>query len=107
MGAHEGSRRRPPMEAEGRIRGGYCAGCPRSVEEARPNDVHDGPGAEAGPDLREDLKAFPRESPGTRGRIRQGMVQADAPRHGTPIPVPWPARSQGDTAVAGPGSRGG
>ena len=94
-----------PMDSQERSGGGHRAGCPRSVEEARPDDVHDGPRTEGGPDLREDFEALPREPAGIRRRVRQGLVQADAPRHGACFAVPWPARSRGAAAVAGPRSR--
>ena len=89
------------------VRSGHRSGCPRSVEAARPDHVHDGPLAEDGPDLCADLEALPRESAGVRGRVRQGVVQADAPRHGASLAVPWPAGSRGAAALAGPCSRGG
>ncbi len=79
LGTHEEPRRRSPMDSQERSGGGHCAGCPRSVEEARADHVHDGPGTEAGPDLREDFEALPREPAGIRRRVRQGLVQADAP----------------------------
>src|SRR6476646_2169450 len=93
------------MDSQGRIRGGHRAGCPRSVEEARPDDVHDGPGTEGGPELRDDFEALSREPGGIRRRVRQGLVQADAPRHGAYFAVPWAARSRAAVAVAGPRSR--
>ena len=77
----------------------------RSVEEARPDDVHDGPRTEGGPELRGDFEVFPQEPAGIRRRVRQGLVQADAPRHGASLAVPWPARSGKAAAVAGPRSR--
>ena len=40
---------------------GHRAGRARSVEEARPDDVHDGSRPEDGPELRADLEALPRE----------------------------------------------
>src|SRR6266481_266210 len=104
MGTHEESRRCPTMDAQERICSGRRAGCPRSVEEARPDDVHDGPRTEGGPELRGDFEAFPREPAGIRRRVRQGLVQADAPRHGTYFAVPWPADSRGAATVAGPRS---
>ena len=55
--------------------------------------------------LRNDFAALLRASAGVRRRVRQGVVQADAPRHGTALALSWPARSQGAAAVAGPGSR--
>ena len=57
---------------------------------------------EVGPDLRADLEALLRESAGVRGRVRQGVVQADAPRHGADLALPRPAGSQGAAALAGP-----
>ncbi len=54
------------------------------------------------PDLRADLAALPREPGGVRRRVRQGVVQADAPRHGADLPVPRPAGSRGAAVVAGP-----
>ena len=84
------------------VRGGHRSGCPRSVEAARPDHVHDGPRAEGGPDLCADLEALPRASAGVRRRVRQGLVQADAPRHGASLAVSWPARSRGAAALAGP-----
>ena len=76
---------------------GHRSGCPRSVEAARPDHAHDGPRPEDGPDLCADLEALPRASAGVRGRVRQGVVQADAPRHG--------ARSRGTSARSFPRSR--
>ena len=52
-------------------------------------------------------KRFLEESAGVRGRVRQGVVQADAPRHGAALALPGPAGSQGAAAVARPCSRGG
>ena len=68
----------PTNAAGGRRR----SGCARSGEAARPRDAHDGPLAADGPDLRADLATLPREPAGVRRRLRQGVVQADAPRHG-------------------------
>ena len=62
---------------------------------------------QSGPDLREDFPALPRESAGVRGCLRQGLVQADASRHGAGLALSWPARSQGAAAVAGSRSRSG
>ena len=41
-----------------------------------------------------------------RRRLRQGVVQADAPRHGAGLAVPRPAGSRGAAVVAGPGPAG-
>ena len=62
-----------------------------------PIHAHDGPLLADGPDLRADFEALPRESGGVRGRIRQGVVQADAPRHGSDrrvISARWFLRSR-------------
>ena len=58
-----------------------------------PHDVHHRPRAEDGPGLRADLPALLRESAGVCGRIRQGVVQADASRHGADPPLPGAAGS--------------
>ena len=80
---------------------GHGAGRTRSDEVARPDDVHDRPRAEDGPDLREDLEALPREPDRVRRGLRQGVVQADAPRHGARLATAsarWlPSRSCGKT----------
>ncbi|WDT72173.1 MAG: hypothetical protein MPW17_04870 [Candidatus Manganitrophus sp.] len=41
-------------------------------------------------DLRADLAALPREPGPVRRRVRPGLVQADAPRHGPACPLPRP-----------------
>src|ERR1035438_4805718 len=77
MATDEESRRRQPMDSEEWRRCGNSGGCPRSVEEARPDDVHDGPRPEGGPELRENFQAFPREPAGIRHCFRSETV-ADA-----------------------------
>ena len=71
-----------------------------------PVDADDRPRAAVRPGLREDLAALPREPAGVRGRVREGVVQADAPRHGADLALPGPAGSEGAAAVAGPGPDG-
>ena len=56
-------------------------------------------------DLRADHQALPREPGSARRRVRPGLVQAAAPRHGTRLPVPGSVGS-GAAAVAGPRPRG-
>ena len=91
----EESCRRDAVDSHGCICGGHRAGCSRSVEEARSDDVHDGPLAlKMDPDLCADFEALPREPGGVRGRLRQGVVQADAPRHGAPRAVSRPVGSR-------------
>ena len=51
-------------------------------------------------------QALPREPGGVRGRLRQGVVQADAPRHGTALALSRPGGSGRATAVARPRPRG-
>ena len=47
------------------------------------------------PDLREDFAALPRASGPVGGRVRAGLVQADASRHGSDRALPRPARAEG------------
>ena len=58
-----------------------------------------------GPDLCADFEALPREPGGVRRRLRQGVVQADAPRHGAPHAVSRPVGSCGAAVVARPRPR--
>ena len=57
--------------------------------------------AEGGSDLRADREALPREPGPARRRVRQGLVQAAPPRHGSPRALPR-AVGPGAAAVAGP-----
>ena len=54
-------------------------------------------------DLRADREALPRESGPAGGRVREGLVQAAAPRHGAGLALPRTVGS-GAAAVAGPGA---
>ena len=81
--------------------------CARREEAARPHHVHDRLVAEVGPDLRANLKALLRESAGVCGCVREGLVQADASRHGANHPLPGAAGSQRAPVVAGSSSRRG
>src|SRR5580692_8092417 len=107
MGAHEEPRGCSTMDAQKRSSSGYGAGCPRLQKEARAYYVHDGPLAENGPNLREDLKALSREPSRACGCFLKGMVQVDASRHGAPLAVSRTSGSQGGAALAGPRSGGG
>ena len=69
-----------------------------------PDDAHDGPLAEAGPDLRADFEALPRASRSVRRCLRPGVVQADPPRHGSALALPRPGGPCGGAALAGPRS---
>ena len=90
-----------------RRRGRHRAGRPRPVEDTRPDDPDDGPRAAVRPGLRADLAALPGEPGPAGGRVRPGLVQADAPRHGPDPALPRPAGPPGDAALAGPGPRRG
>ena len=92
VGADEEPGRRAPVDAEGR-RGRARPGRPRPVEEPRADDADDGPVAAVRPGLREDLAALLRAPGRVRRRLREGVVQADAPRHGARLAVPRHARS--------------
>ena len=58
-----------------------------------------------GPDLRADFEALPREPEAVCRRLRQGVVQADAPRHGPRARVSRQAGSRRGAVVAGPRPR--
>ncbi len=106
VGAGQESRRCDAVDPEGCVGGRHRAGRPRSGEAACPHDAHDGPRTAGRPGLRPDLEALPRAPGGVRRRLREGVVQADAPRHG---PVHAGPRRVGPTraaAVAGPRPRG-
>ena len=68
---------------EGRRRGRPRARRPRARRPPRPDDVDDRPGASHRSELRGDLASFPRAPRPVRRRLRQGLVQAAPPRHGT------------------------
>ena len=83
---------------------GTVPGRPRSLQAPRADDADDRPGAEARPGLRADLQALLRAPRPARGGVRQGLVQAAAPRHGARLALPRPVGA-GGAAVAGPGPR--
>ena len=89
VGADHESGGREAVEAEERRRRRHGSRRARSVEEDRAVDADDRPRAAVRPGLREDLAALPREPAGVRRRLRQGVVQADAPRHGTRSRATW------------------
>ena len=105
MGADQEPGRRASVDAEGRRRRRHGAGCARPVEASRADHADHRPRAAVRPGLREDLAALPRESGSVRRRVRPGVVQADAPRHGPDRALSRPARSEGDAALAGPDPR--
>ena len=87
MGTDEEPGRCASVDAEGWRGRRHRAGCPRPVEASRAVHADHGPRAAVRPCLREDLEALPRESGSVRGRLRPGLVQADAPRHGPASPA--------------------
>ena len=82
VGTDREPRGREAVEADGPGRDRQGAGRARRVEAARADDADDRPRAAFGPGLRADLAALPRTSRRARDRVREGVVQADAPRHG-------------------------
>ena len=102
VGGDEEPRRRVAVGAEGRRRRGRRAGCPRSVEAACAHDDHGGHGHADGPRLRADLAALPREPGRVRRRVRPGLVQAHAPRHGSARALSRTGGPRGGADLAGP-----
>ena len=72
-------------------------------DAARADDGHHRPRAAQGPGVPEDLGAVPRQPRRVRRRLRPGLVQAAAPRHGSGVPLPRPVGARA-AAVAGPGA---
>ena len=87
-------------------RGGRRHGArrPRPEQASRPHHVHLGHRAEGRPRLPRDHRALPEEPRPLRRDLRQGLVQADPPRHGPLDPVPGPRSTRRAAAVAGPGA---
>ena len=100
------SGRREAVAAEERRRRGYRSARPRPVEEDRAGDDDHGPRTAVRSGLREDLAPLLREPAGVRRRLREGVVQADPPRHGTDHALPRPGGSQRAADLAGPGAPG-
>ena len=100
VGADREPGRRQAVGRKGR-RGDH----PRRLRRSQPAavDAHVRPGTADGPRVREDLAPVPREPRRVPARVRQGLVQAAAPRHGPGRPLP---RSLGRraAALAGPGA---
>ena len=97
-GAHQWTR-------EGRRRRRHDSGCPRPVQTSRADHADDGPLPAARPGVREDLAALPRASGSVRRRLRAGVVQADAPRHGPARALPGPGGPRRGAHLAGSRSR--
>jgi catalase-peroxidase len=103
VGADQKPRRRHQWTAEGRrprrtVPDAHVKGQPRA------DDVHDGLALKADPAYRQDLQALPRQPGGVRARLRQGLVQAHAPRHGPAARYLGDRGTRGGAAVAGPGA---
>ena len=97
-------RRREPVGRQGR--GGDHPRPGRGLPEATPHDADVRPGAPVRPDVRADLATLPREPRRVPARLRQGLVQAAAPRHGPGRALPRPLGAGGsDLAGPGPGGR--
>ncbi len=105
MGADQEPGRRVPVDAERRRRSRNGPGPARPVEAPHADHADDRSFAAVRPGLREDFAALPRASGPVRGRVRPGLVQADASRHGSDRALSRPARAEGDADLAGPGSR--
>ena len=94
-----GAKQWTPEEPRGRT-----TRCPTPT--TRPNgpradDADDGPRAAVRPGLRADREALLREPRPARGGVRQGLVQAAAPRHGPGLALPRPVDPRA-AALAGP-----
>ena len=105
LGAHEEPGRRAAVDAEEPRGPGHRPRRPRPVEASRADDADDRPRAAARPGLRADHAAVPRAPRAARGRVREGVVQAAAPRHGAALALPRPV-GPGAAALAGPRPRG-
>ena len=105
MGADQEPGRRVPVDAERRRRSRNGPRPARPVEAPHAVHADDRSFAAVRPGLREDFSALPRASGPVGGRVRAGLVQADASRHGSDRALPRPARAEGNADLAGPGSR--
>ena len=83
----------------------YGAVCARPVKASRAIHADHRPLLAVRPCLRKDFKALLRESGSVRRRLRPGVVQADAPRHGSALALSRPGGSRGGAALAGPRPR--
>ena len=77
--------RRQAVDADESRSAGHGAGRARSVAAPRADDAHDRPRAALRSRLRTDHEALPRAPRRARRRVRQGVVQAAAPRHGAAV----------------------
>ena len=97
--------RRAPVASHRPSRGRHRARRARPVQAPRSDDAHHGPLASVRSGLRADLPALPRAPRPVRRRLRQGLVQAHASRHGTGLALPRSGGSLRAADLAGPGTR--
>ena len=106
VGADHEPRRRPAVDA--RRTAAARTPCPtrttRSVRHA-PMMLTSDLALRVDPIYEPDLAALPRAPRRARRRLRQGLVQAAAPRHGPGVALPGPVGARA-AAVAGPGPAG-
>src|SRR4051812_27001666 len=105
MGADDEPGWREAVEAEERRRRRHRAERSRPVEKDRARDADDGSRTPVRSGLRKNLAALLSEPRSVRRRLREGVVQVDAPRHGAYHAISWSRGSQGAAGVAGPGPR--
>ena len=106
MGTDEEPGRCASVETEGWRRRRHRAGCPRPVEASRAFHADHGPLPAVRPCLRKDFAALHGEPGSVRRRVRPGVVQADAPRHGPARTLSRPGGSCRRAHLAGPHPRG-
>ncbi len=107
---HEWELTKSPAGAKQWQAKGAAATIPDAFDPSKrrvPTMLTHGPLAALRPCLRKDLEALLRASGRVRGRLRQGVVQADAPRYGTDRAVSRPARPEGGADMARSCSRSG
>ncbi len=102
MGADKSPAGAKQWQAKGR--GSLDPGRLRPLEEACADHADDRPVAALRSGLREDLAALLRTSGPVRRRVRAGLVQAHAPRHGPGRALSRPAGAEGNADLAGPGT---
>ena len=84
----------------------HGAGCARPVEAARAShDDHGDLALRFDPIYEKIAQALLREPGAVRGRLRPGVVQADPPRHGSPLALSRPGGPGGRADLARPGPR--
>ena len=94
-----------PVAAQGRRRGEHRARPGGRLADPAADHADDRPRAALRPRVREDLAPLPRAPRRVRAGLRQGLVQAAAPRHGPGRALPRPVGGRA-AALAGPGAAG-